>query len=96
MPQPMRRRTYVDASVYGGVFDEEFDEDSRAFFGEARADRFLILTSALVTGEISRAPQEVRDLYDQVLRNAELIQIGERALELQAAYLSERNAEMGG
>ncbi|HKQ50182.1 MAG TPA: hypothetical protein VJZ71_19055 [Phycisphaerae bacterium] len=72
------------------MFDEEFDEDSRAFFDQARADRFLILTSALVTGEISGAPQEVRDLYDQVLRDAELIQIGERALELQAAYLSER------
>ena len=30
-------RVYADTSVFGGVFDEEFEDASRAFFDQIRA-----------------------------------------------------------
>ena len=88
MSQKSVRRTYVDASVFGGVFDDEFAEDSRLFFDQTRAGRFVILTSGLVAGEVARAPAEVRELFDSVLPQAEPIAAAEAALALQNAYLT--------
>lgn len=82
------RRTYVDASVFGGVFDEEFAEDSRAFFDQALAGRFVILTSALIADEVVQAPTVVRELYDRVLPRAELVVADDDAVALQSAYLA--------
>jgi hypothetical protein len=48
-------RAYADTSVYGGVFDEEFDEPSRLFFDEVRADRFRLVISPLVGNELTDA-----------------------------------------
>lgn len=87
MAQPVRR-TYVDASVFGGAFDDEFSEDSRQFFEQAEAGRFKVLTSALVADEIAEAPPEVRDLFERHLSGAELVRTDEATLKLQAAYLS--------
>jgi hypothetical protein len=36
----MAIRTYADTSVYGGLHDEEFAEDSRQLFDRVRAGRF--------------------------------------------------------
>ena len=36
-------RVYADASVYGGVFDEEFEVASQAFFDNVRSDGLLSL-----------------------------------------------------
>lgn len=82
------RRTYVDASVFGGVFDDEFAEDSRAFFNQTSAGHFAILTSGLVGDEVARAPTAVRELYDRLLPRAELVAVDGGVLILQAAYLS--------
>ena len=81
-------RTYVDASVFGGVFDEEFAGPSQAFFDQVQEGRFSIVTSALVADEVGRAPTDVRELYQRVLPAAELIAADEEALALQGAYLS--------
>jgi len=40
-------RTYADTSIFGGVFDEEFDSASRAFFDLVRQDRFELVVSDL-------------------------------------------------
>jgi predicted nucleic acid-binding protein len=82
------RRTYVDASVFGGLFDEEFAEDSRTFFQQVERGRFAILTSALVADELANAPAPVREEYDRLLPRAELVAVEAASLRLQAAYLS--------
>ena len=81
------RRAYVDASVFGGVADEEFAEDSRTFFDQVDQGRFVVVTSGLVADELARAPSEVRELFERLLAKAELVEVDERALALQAAYL---------
>jgi len=81
-------RTYVDSSVFGGVYDEEFAEDSQRFFDQVRAGRFSILSSVLVAEEVAQAPQSVRDLFETLLPAAELIPVTPAAVQLQGAYLA--------
>lgn len=84
------RKTYVDASVFGGVFDDEFLNDSKAFFDQADRGRFAILTSELVADELIQAPPKVRRLYDRILVTASVIQVNESAMALRDAYLNEQ------
>ena len=60
----MRRlRVYIDTSVLGAVFDDEFREPTTAFFEQAHEGRFDIVLSALVEDEIFDAPQDARFLW---------------------------------
>ena len=83
-------RVYVDTSVFGGVFDEEFDRASSAFFDEIRSGRFFLLTSELVSEEISAAPSQVQMFFDDMLTGGEVVVVQPETLALQDAYLKER------
>ncbi|MBM3289117.1 MAG: type II toxin-antitoxin system VapC family toxin [Candidatus Hydrogenedentes bacterium] len=80
-------RTYVDTSVYGGVADIEFSRPSRRFLAEVLRGRFEVVISAVVHQEIAGAPQPVRDVYEQVLAIAPVIEVPDEALALRQAYL---------
>ena len=80
-------RIYADTSVFGGVFDEEFEAPSKAFFEQARRSSFILVTSPIVEAELEPAPTEVRDLFAQMLPYLETADITQDALELQRAYL---------
>ena len=82
-------RVYVDTSVFGGVFDEEFDLASERFFKEATAKKFVLITSELVREEISAAPPEVQRYFEKMLPYCEIVEIQNEPLRLQAAYLNE-------
>ena len=55
-----RLRVYADTSVFGGCFDDEFAEDSKAFFDEIRAGRFTLVVSTVTLRELLDAPEDVR------------------------------------
>jgi predicted nucleic acid-binding protein len=80
-------RVYADTSVFGGVFDVEFEDASRAFFGQVRSQRFQLVTSAVVQEELALAPAEVRNLFDEMLEWTEIVDVTEAVLQLQSAYL---------
>jgi predicted nucleic acid-binding protein len=80
-------RVYADTSVFGGVFDEEFEQASRAFFEQVRRGRFQLVTSALVELEIALAPAAVRELFDDMLLLAERVDVSDEAARLQQAYV---------
>ncbi len=79
-------RIYADTSVFGGVFDAEFEEPSRAFFAAIKAERFVLVSSELVRQEIQAAPQRVQELFGDVLPAAEITEVTAEALKLQEAY----------
>jgi predicted nucleic acid-binding protein len=80
-------RVYADTSVFGGVFDEEFQAASRVFFDQVRGGRFQLVTSAIVQEEISPAPIEVREFFAGMLDLIEVAEVSAEALQLRAAYL---------
>ena len=80
-------RIYIDTSVLGAVFDDEFKIPTAVFFEQARSGKFAIALSVSVEDEIADAPLDVRDFYDIVAQYSEIIAPSREAIELQQAYL---------
>lgn len=53
-----RLRVYADTSVFGGCFDVEFEKESRAFFREVAAGRFMLVVSNVTGRELAGAPSK--------------------------------------
>ncbi len=49
-------RVYADTSVFGGVYDTEFDTPGRIFFDQVKSGHFSLVISAIVQDEIETAP----------------------------------------
>ena len=81
-------RVYADTSVFGGAFDAEFDAASQTFLSQVRSGRFRLVTSAIVQEELSPAPTEVQNLFNEMLELMEVADISEDVLELRSAYLN--------
>jgi predicted nucleic acid-binding protein len=76
-PSDKTIRIYADTSVFGGVFDEEFEAASKSFF---------LVTSDLVRQEILAGPENVQKLFYDILTIAEVAEISAESLKLQRAY----------
>jgi predicted nucleic acid-binding protein len=81
-------RIYADTSVFGGMFDAEFKEPTKAFFAEVDSRRFTLVTSAIVEAEIEPAPQNIREFFARYLKIAEIIIPTQGASNLQQAYIN--------
>ncbi len=64
VPNPIR--AYVDTSVFGGVFDAEFADHSRAFFERVGRGEFIVLLGSTTEAELEGAPPAVRGVLDEV------------------------------
>jgi len=85
----MRRlRVYVDTSVIGGCFDEEFAKESRALVEAAREGRFVLLLSDLLAAELGAGPPELQDVLEGLAAESfESVAISEESVRLRDAYL---------
>ena len=61
-----RMRVYVDTSVFGGAFDEQFAEPSRLCLDHVKQGRYIVLVSAVTFGELQGAPNNVRQLIEDM------------------------------
>jgi predicted nucleic acid-binding protein len=80
-------RVYADTSVYGGCFDHEFAQASRAFFDQVDEGRFVLVISAHLKEELAAAPSRVQSLFASFEPKAQMIDLAPQALQLRAAYL---------
>jgi len=79
----MRRRIYTDTSVIGGCLDAEFEEPSQLLFDRFHAGQDLVIISELTLLELEGAPEEVRDILEQVPSDhREDVEFNEAAAEL--------------
>ena len=49
-------RVYIDTSVVGGIFDDEFAESTKAFFQRVDSGDIVLVVSDLLNAELLRAP----------------------------------------
>ena len=83
-------RVYVDTSVIGGCFDDEFQEASERLLDHARSGRVKLLVSYLAVKELRRAPPHVQDLFDQLPpESIENVEESHKAEELAEAYIKQ-------
>lgn len=80
-------RIFIDTSVFGGVYDPEFETASNALFDEVQADRFQAVVSTVVLEELRNAPAPVRQRYREVRGHLEVLEPTKEALRLSRAYI---------
>lgn len=86
--QPRILRVYVDTSVFGGVFDEEFARASSRFFQRVSEGHFRVIVSGLVRNEILDAPPKVQEYFRKYVALAEIVEVDESMLRLMRGYLN--------
>jgi hypothetical protein len=87
----MKPRLYFDTSVFGGVFDEEFEEISSLLFEKVRLGQIVCVYSDLSISELSNAPENVRNHFLQLPKEyVELVEVNEEAFQLAEKYLTEK------
>ena len=78
---------YVDMSVIGGCFDEEFALWSNGLMEDFRQGTFKPVLSEIVAAEIAPAPEQVRAQYAELLTPApQFAELTDEVHQLSAAY----------
>lgn len=84
----MKQRIYIDTSVVGGYFDEEFSFDTIPFFSRIFKGEITVILSDLLIAELSRAPEFVKELIGQIPKNQiERIDLSNEAIILADKYI---------
>lgn len=79
---------YIDTSVIGGCFDEEFATTSRRLFGAIQQGRAIVVVSPITTREIEGAPAPVRQVLQDLPSGAVLpLENSEEVDHLTHAYI---------
>ena len=86
MPVPS---LYLDTSVLGGHFDDEWQEATRELWRQMEAGQWRFLSSDVTTREIEGAPENVRELFGRTFAPAMLLQPTAEMDALADAYLSQ-------
>ena len=86
----MKQTIYIDTSVVGGFFDEEFKEATQRLFDRLVNDEVRFVISDILELELLQAPQHVKDLLmnyapDRFVR----VEITQEAMELADRYIEE-------
>ena len=87
----MISRVYIDTSIVGGFFDNEFAKDTEALFARLKNREIVFMISSVLQQELQKAPDDVRELlehYDAACY--EYIELTEDAIELADKYVAEK------
>ena len=87
----MKQRIYIDTSIVGAYFDEEFSEVTQGLFKRLENNEIVFVISDLLDLELTGAPQNVRELlYKFTPDKFERVQLTEEAIKLADSYISEK------
>ena len=86
-----RQRIYLDTSVFGGYYDEEFSIHTISLFKQIGERRFQVLLSSITLMELEKEPIDVQSLVDILPpQNVELFEVSDAALRLANKYIQEK------
>ena len=87
----MKQRFYLDTSVFGGVFDWEFEEWTLQLFERIKLGKVMCLYSELIETEFLDAPDRVKKFFMKLPKeNMEKVQINDDILRLATKYIDEK------
>ncbi len=87
----MKPRIYIDTSVFGGYFDEEFRDHTIPLFDRIKNGEFIILFSTVTQDELENAPEKVKDLLKSLKADlTEFIEITNDTIDLASEYVIEK------
>lgn len=84
----MKPRLYFDTSVFGGIYDEEFEEITALLFEKVKLGQLICVYSDLSETELENAPQPVKKFFSQLPKEyLQKVEVTEEAFELAQKYL---------
>ena len=86
-----KQRLYIDTSVFGGYFDDEFSEFTIPLFERLKSGEFILMFSTVTQDELENAPEKVKDLVTHLkIENTEFLDTTNEAVDLAVEYISEK------
>lgn len=86
----MKQRIYIDTSVVGGYYDEEFKEATIKLFQRLENNEVLFVVSDLLDLELLNAPLHVCNLLNNYSNDKfERVQLTEESVSLAEMYINE-------
>lgn len=86
----MPPRYYFDTSVFGGVFDAEFEIDSLRIFELVKSGKIICILSEITQGELADAPERVRHFLQSIMDSfVEEVPLTDESVFLAETYLKE-------
>lgn len=83
-----KTRAYIDTSVFGGCFDEEFSEASEKVIELLSKGKWVAIVSDIVAAELGKAPQHVKDMLANLPDDAlEDVKLDDEAKALAEEYI---------
>ncbi|MEI6522794.1 MAG: PIN domain-containing protein [Bacteroidota bacterium] len=87
----MKQKIYIDTSVFGGYFDEEFSEFTAPLFEKINNGEFVLLYSTVTQDELENAPDKVKELVKNIKTEyTEFIDTTEQSVDLASEYIKEK------
>ena len=87
----MKPRIYIDTSVVGGYFDEEFREATIKLFERLDNDEIIFVVSDLLDLELLNAPPHIKEhLLKYSAGKFERVELTQDAIKLADAYIAEK------
>jgi len=82
---------YFDTSVFGGIYDIEFENETKQLFEMVKQEQIVCLYSDIVEFELETAPDKVKEHFVQISNDCkEFLEINETAENLARQYLKEK------
>lgn len=79
---------YLDTSVLGGYFDEEWQAPTRELWRQMEDAKFRFLTSTVTVVELTEAPERVRKLFSETFPSENILEVTALSEDLASAYMS--------
>ena len=84
----MKQRIYIDTSVVGGYFDDEFSADTIPFFERVKNGEIIMIVSDILEAELLRAPDFVKKLLATMPElQTEKVRLSPEAIKLADKYI---------
>ena len=84
----LKFKIYIDTSVIGGCFDDEFGEYSNLLFNNFILGSKIAVVSNITLKELKQAPENVRNKLEEIPKdNIEYVALTEEAEELAQKYI---------
>lgn len=86
----MEQRFYFDTSVFGGIYDIEFEAETALLFEKVTFGQIKCVYSNLTESELTNAPERVRDFFENLPHKyKEKVLVTPEALKLAQTYVDE-------
>lgn len=87
----VKQRIYIDTSVVGGYYDDEFSDDTKNLFERIKNEDFNVYLSEISRLELLPAPKRVQDVVELIPKSClNYLEFTEEAKQLAEYYIQEK------